>query len=240
MNLKRISRLTVAALFGVAVWSTGPGLRVTPQIASAQVYQGSYFDVSSSFMKSQQGYGGPGHSGGAGDSLVRIVDMAGGVSPTNNRCANIYVFDDDQEMQECCSCPLSPDGLRTISVVNDLTSNPQFSSPLGVGVIKILSSTIGTAPLDCSSGGDGVPGTAGSLTAAVLSDGLEASAGHAESVASNNPNFVPPFGFVTSTSEKDFRFSALEVTEFLQLRATCLNIELHASGLGICSCGIGS
>jgi hypothetical protein len=245
MDLKRISRITFAALFAVGVWSTGPGLRATPQLAMAQdattndVYQASYFDVSSSFTKSQQGYGGPGHSGGDGDALVRIVDTAGGVSPTDNRCANIYVFDDDQEMQECCSCPLSPDSLKTISVINDLTSNPQFASPLGVGVIKILTSNF-TTPASCISGGNGVPGTAGSLTAANLTYGLDASSSHTESMASNNPGFVPPFGFVTSTSVEHFRFSVLDVAEFTQLTAICLNIELHASGRGICTCGIGS
>ena len=249
MNFKRIGLLTFSALFAVGVWSTGPGLQVTQQAAMAQVtfpaapiteiFQVSYFDVSSSFTPSQQGYGGPGHSGGAGDSLVRIVDSGGGISPANNRCANIYIFDDDQELQECCSCPLSPNGLRTISVINDLTSNPQFTSPLGVGVIAIITSTIG-APLNCTSGGDGVAGTAGSLTVADLIFGLEASASHAESIASNNPNFTPPFGFVTSTSVKDFRDATLEAEEFNELTSICLNVELHASGRGICQCGIGS
>jgi hypothetical protein len=64
-------------------------------------------------------------------------------------------------MQECCSCPISADGLRTISVINDLTSNPQFSSP-GVGVIKLVT-TIGADPLNCTSDGNGVPGIAGTL-----------------------------------------------------------------------------
>ena len=247
MDLKRIGRLTLSALLAAGVWSTGPGLRVTPQLAMAQAlddgaieaFQVSYFDVSSSFKPSQQGYGGPGHSGGDGDSLVRIVDSAGGVSPANNRCANIYIFDDDQELQECCSCPLSPNGLRTISVINDLTSNPQFASPLGVGVIAVLTSTM-TAPGNCTSGGDGVPGTAGTLTAADLTYGLPATASHAESMASNNPNFTPPFGFVTSTSVEHFHASILDVGEFSELTSLCLNAELHASGRGICQCGIGS
>jgi hypothetical protein len=42
-------------------------------------------------------------------------------------CANIYVFDDDQELQACCSCFVSADGVRTISTIADLISNPAFN-----------------------------------------------------------------------------------------------------------------
>ena len=125
-------------------------------------------------------------------------------------------------------------------MINDLTSNPQFASPLGVGVIAIITTDIGAAPLDCTSGGDGVPGTAGSVSGAAPSYGLTASASHAESMASNNPNFTPPFGFVTSTSVEHFHDSLLDDVECPELASLCLNIELHASGRGICQCGIGS
>jgi len=206
-------------------------------------YLVSYFDVSSSFAKSQQGYGGPGHSGGDGDALVHIVDVGAFDSDPvhGDLCANIYVFDDDQEMQECCSCPLTADSVQTFSTINDLTSNPQFSSPLGVGVIKIVSSGIevGVPPFDCSSGGNGKAGTAGTI-GANLGHGLEAWINHTESMASNNPSFTPPFGFVTSTSVTEFHHAPIDIGELDQLGGLCLNIELHASGRGICRCGIGS
>jgi hypothetical protein len=38
-------------------------------------------------------------------------------------CAMIYVFDDDQEMGECCGCPLTPAQLASFSVENNLTSD---------------------------------------------------------------------------------------------------------------------
>jgi len=230
------------------MWFTGPTLRGTEPVFAQAIndfasgaYQVTYFDVSSSFTKSQQGYGGPGHSGGNGDALVHIVNVGNFADPTGNLCANIYVFDDDQELQECCSCALSPNSLKTISVINDLTSNPQFSSPLGVGVIKIVTSGIeaGVPPFDCSSGGNGTAGTAGELGANV-GRGLTAWINHAESIASNNPNFKPAFGFVTSTSVEEFRHAPLDGGELDQLVGLCQNIESHASGRGICSCGIGS
>jgi hypothetical protein len=253
MRLKRVGSITFAALLGLAVWSMGPALKASQQPAFAQeindllpgAYHVTYFDVSSSFTKSQQGYGGPGHSGGDGDALVHIVDVGNyEADPVDgNLCANIYVFDDNQEMQECCSCRLTADSVKTISTINDLTSNPQFSSPLGVGVIKLVTSTV-TAPGGCTSGGNGVSGTAGLLRAIDLADGLTAWINHTESMASNNPGFTPPFGFVTSTSVAHFAFAELDSGELLGTTAglvpICHNIELHASGRGICSCGIGS
>jgi hypothetical protein len=280
MSAWRIGRLTLAVLLGLAAWSLGPTLPGLTEVWAGDdignkiigllpgAYQVSYFDVSSSFTKSQQGYGGPGHSGGDGDALLRVVDVgnfpefavpfstAGPASPLpvgepGSLCANIYVFDDDQEMQECCSCPLTADSVQTFSVINNLTSNPQFSSPLGVGVIKIVASELrlpvalpGLPPSPgCTSGGNGVPGLAGSLVPGILADGLTAWISHAETIATNNPSFAPPFGFVTNTSVTHFASADLDSGELLGangLVPLCLNIELHASGRGICTCGIGS
>jgi len=51
------------------------------------------------------------------------------------------VFDPQQELTECCECFLSPDGLRTMSVNADLTSNPLTGVTLKTGLIKIVSTT---------------------------------------------------------------------------------------------------
>jgi len=55
-------------------------------------------------------------------------------------CANIYVFRDDQELVECCSCKVSPNGEIGIGVTNWLTQDPGDGSPVSQGVIKIVSS----------------------------------------------------------------------------------------------------
>jgi hypothetical protein len=41
----------------------------------------------------------------------------------------IYVFDDDEEMGECCGCPLSSAQLATVSVEGNLTANWGIQSP---------------------------------------------------------------------------------------------------------------
>ncbi len=58
---------------------------------------------------------------GAPDGTVRINNPG---TTNGNLCAMIYVFDNDQEMNECCGCITTPDGLRTLSVKNNLTNNP--------------------------------------------------------------------------------------------------------------------
>src|ERR1035438_8783317 len=79
---------------------------------------------------------------GAPDSTVRIInDGSYTGSPYGNLWAAIYVFDDSQELQECCSCVVTPDGLLSESVNNNLTANPLTGVTLARGVIKIVGTT---------------------------------------------------------------------------------------------------
>src|SRR5271163_1573347 len=86
------------------------------------------------------------NTSGAPDGTVRI-DSPG--TAAGNVCASIYVFDPEQELSECCSCLLTPDGLRTLSVNTDLTSNPLTGVVLSTGVIKFVSTipVAGACPL---------------------------------------------------------------------------------------------
>jgi len=58
----------------------------------------------------------------------------------NTICAMIYVFDANQLLQECCGCPVTSDGLRTLTVSTNLGSEPAFQAPpLTTGVVRIVS-----------------------------------------------------------------------------------------------------
>ena len=71
--------------------------------------------------------------------------------PPGTLCANLYVFAPDQQLAECCACPLTPNGLIKLSVTNDLTANTLTGDSVPNGVIKLLSSSLG--PLnDCDPG----------------------------------------------------------------------------------------
>jgi hypothetical protein len=75
-----------------------------------------------------------------------VVGIDGTVRITNpgltygNLCATIYVFDQDQQLSECCGCTETHNGLRTLSVRYDLTSNPLTGVVSNNGVIKVVSS----------------------------------------------------------------------------------------------------
>jgi hypothetical protein len=150
------------------------------------------------------------NTAGAPDATVRL-DNPG--TSGGNICAAIYVFDAQQEMSECCSCLLTPDGLRTLSVNADLTSNPLTGVTLNTGVIKLVSTTV---PGAC-------PAYPFSITP---TPALRAWVTHIE-----NKNFA-----VTETNAADATLSANEVT---RLQAQCRAIWLDGSGAGQCSCGTG-
>jgi hypothetical protein len=149
---------------------------------------------------------------GAPDGTLRMTNP--GTAP-GNVCANIFVFDADQELSECCSCFLSPDGLRTLSVNTDLTSNPLtgVSSTLNTGVIKLVSTTltVGACPL---------PTNLNPIPA------LRAWTTHIQ-----NAGFAE-----TETASQDATLSTGEVS---RLKAECNAVRIVGSGAGVCSCGTG-
>jgi hypothetical protein len=82
------------------------------------------------------------------DSTFHIVNPGSTVSklngngfPTNgNICAMIYVFNNDEQVVECCGCLLTPDSQRTLSLNADLLSNPINPNLVTTdGVVEIVS-----------------------------------------------------------------------------------------------------
>ena len=77
------------------------------------------------------------------DATLRIVnDGDSTVNYEGTLYASIYVFDDSQELTECCSCAITADGLLSESVKNQLTTNPITGIKPPRGVIKVISSTV--------------------------------------------------------------------------------------------------
>jgi hypothetical protein len=74
----------------------------------------------------------------APDATVRFIndgDTAG------NLWAAFYVFDDSEELTECCACEITPDGLLAESVKTELTAAPLTGKVPTRGVIKVISSS---------------------------------------------------------------------------------------------------
>jgi len=149
---------------------------------------------------------------GAPDATVRIDNP--GVT-YGNLCAMIYVFDNDQQLTECCGCLESHNGLRTLSVNKDLTSNPLTGVKSNNGVIKVVSSAPNGSPCD--------------PTGLSVTPNLRVWATHIQ----NKVGTAYP---ITETESSD---SVLGETEAINLIEQCYFVEVLGSGQGICSCGTG-
>ena len=153
------------------------------------------------------------NTGTAPDATVRI-DNPG--LTYGNLCAMIYVFDNDQQLTECCGCVETHNGLRTISVRRNLTSNPLTGVISNNGVIKIVSAAVNNSPCD--------------PTANVTPKAnLRAWVTHIQ-------NAVGTAWPITETESSD---STLGATELANLQAQCNFVNILGSGHGICSCGTG-
>ena len=83
-----------------------------------------------------------------GDSVINLTNTGArgaglgsgtSASVTGAVCANVYAFDPTEEIVSCCSCPVTPNGLVSLSVKNDLINNPIFPRTPTSIIIKIVS-----------------------------------------------------------------------------------------------------
>src|ERR1700704_183214 len=78
----------------------------------------------------------------APDAALRLANdgFLSDASPAGDLCASIYVFDSREEMNECCSCRVTPNGILSLSVNKNLTSNTLTGIIPTRGVVKVVSS----------------------------------------------------------------------------------------------------
>ena len=169
-----------------------------------------------------------GANGARPDQTVRITNTgtAFGAGGTSDLCANIYVFRRDQQLAECCSCIVTPNGLRTLSMDFDLTNNPLTPGAIGEGVIKIISSntSAGTCPLSRAGDSTYTP------TPAVRAWGT-----HNQDVSGG----LSGAGVVNQVTETEFLDATLSAAELSEVQANCHFIFDQGSGAGRCRCGRG-
>ena len=219
--------------------------------------QTHYYDVATSNSPSASGYGGGGASGGIGDGLVRIINP-GDVAPQQNGtvCAMIYVFDDIEEMQACCGCPVTPDGLRTMSVINNLTKNFGVNrGNLNAGVIDIASyqpnlflpkpvplppqiGPLGSSGYACDPS-DQYYATIGGVYPILAPVQVTLRAWMTDTEG-NSPVPATSKNLITGTSVDEFQAAGnLDLAHYSELTDFCLFLIQNGSGTGACSCGSG-
>lgn len=219
---------TTQDVTNVAAWSTTPeGIAIVSSGGLATAQQ-----VGSTTILATDG----GVSASANLTVVPLVfinyydrgaaktsGMDGTVNLTNpgltngSLCAMVYVFDQNQELTECCGCSVSDSGLRTLSLLNDLTANPLTGTKSTAGTVMVIPSDIGQNP-QCDPG---------SLTPTGVILGWE-----------TNDQALPDGTFqVTETS---FASAPLNSGTATNLANLCTFIENEGGGQGICTCGTGN
>jgi hypothetical protein len=153
---------------------------------------------------------------GAPDETIRLINDG---DTANTLWASFYVFDDSQELQDCCSCPITADGLLSESVNSQLASFALVLTPKRDyrGVIKVVASTV-------NAGGPNFTNT----TAA----GLHGWSTHTQSVNNRTPYGAAPFS-ITETPLSDANLTSSEKS---LLENLCMYDHELGSGFGICRC----
>jgi len=142
----------------------------------------------------------------APNAVVRMINDA----DKSTLWANYYVFDDSQELQECCSCFLARRNVNSEGVRTNLTANTITSKPVTRGVIKILSSSTKYAD-----------------TRTVIQAGLHGTATHIQ------PGQAAGSYVITEAPVAD---ANLTEPEALTLENLCYYAGVLGSGRGVCSC----
>ena len=151
------------------------------------------------------------HTSGVADATVRLTNpgVTGG-----NLCAEIYVFDQSQQLSECCGCLVSPDGLRTLSVNGDLTSNPLTGVQSRTGVVKVVPADASVNP---------------SCDPTVIAPKA--------SLAAWSTNIQKQAASAFTITETTFQPGPLGDDELAALQSQCSFSHTLGSGQGVCSCG---
>lgn len=155
-----------------------------------------------------------------GDSIVNVTNTGAldGTDPAGRICVNVYTFDPAEEMVSCCSCLVTPNGVASLSVLNDLVSDQNrliLPKPTSV-VIKLLASR----PV-------GGVCNAATPNAANLAPGLRAWGTTLHALTANPPTF--------RTTETPFARAELSPGELAKLATYCNFIQiLGGRRFGIC------
>jgi len=168
-----------------------------------------------------------------GDSVINLTNtgasgagFGSGTSATvtGSICVNVYAFDPTESIVSCCSCPVTPNGLVSLSAQKDLINNPLFPRTPSSVVIKLVA----TAPV-----GGSCTGSALLAGSPVLVNGMLA---WATTLHANTSTAAGTY----SVSETPFANATLSAGERARLAYSCGIVSNMGSGYGVCnSCRLG-
>jgi hypothetical protein len=175
---------------------------------------------------------------GVPDARMSVVNpgSVNGYSMAGDLCVNIYVFLPGQQLSECCSCKVTPDGLLNLSLNNNLTNNPYAAVPAPSGSIKIVSSAVPTTVSGITFNGN-CTGTvkAGAVTLTYPAAAVSYTPSGTLGAWITHVNVVGTG--VYSVSETNFLNTTEAANEVPKLQELCYYIVSSFSGQGTCTCG---
>lgn len=192
-----------------------PGAAAAASVNVGDPYQVSYFpnlNLGDSFLN-------------ATNAGTMGADLQSGTTAgiTGAFCLNVYAFSPDEQMVACCSCPVTPNGLRSFSAINDLISNTLTPAVPTSIVVKLLA----TVPV-----GGSCMNSAAAVAARQPANGLKAWG------TKLHAGVVPGALAVT---EAPFAQAVLSPGELRRLGSLCNFILANGTGYGICaSCRLGA
>lgn len=180
------------------------------------------------------------------DSLINIFNTGAngnslfgpGLGPAGNICVNVYAFAPDEQMVSCCSCLVTPNGLVSLSVRNDLRSNTLTGVAPNSMVVKLVATATGAGPIFTGSTCRGTAAAAGTPMFPTVLPGSSAAWATTAHVLGGTavPGAATPF----TITETPFALATLSEGERASLVNRCLFIIGNGSGFGICgSCAAG-
>ncbi len=171
-----------------------------------------------------------------GDSIVNITNTGAngaalfgpGLGPVGNICVNLYAFSPDEQLVTCCSCVVTPNGLVSLSVTNDLMNNTLTGIRANSATVKLITTSTGAI--------QGVPtftGTSCNNTAAFVgSAALPLALG--SQAWGTTLHATPVLGGPYALTERPFLLGTLSPGDLASITNRCANIIGNGSGYGIC------
>ncbi|MDQ2948722.1 MAG: hypothetical protein M3Y27_22750 [Acidobacteriota bacterium] len=195
----------------------------------------------------------------AGDSYLNFTNAGtlNGMAPAGNICINVYAFDPAEELISCCSCPITPNGLASLSAQKDLLPNTLTPGlPTSLTVKLVSSAVFGTgaaagvniSATACNAAAVGTGLLGPPSTGNVLARGMRSWRVTLHlNTAQLGPIIAPPQsiplagGKVIHGQTEDDPKAELSSTELAKLTSFCAFIQANGSGFGLCgSCRFGA
>lgn len=190
-----------------------------------------------------------------GDNILRLINPNGSANPflaggiEQPVCAMIYVFDDDEEMGECCGCPLSSTRLATFSVIYNLTSNWELSGPEGgisdfnaFGAIAVVAAAPDTAGCIGAGGGNACNGGCDPTNVpgynVTVANNLLGSMTHNQAVVTHFINSTSALALLGLTEVPLSDDGGGDPSNLSYLQNQCGALVGNGTGGGICNCPI--